>query len=288
MRSVRRLLTAAGLAIAATVAASTIGVGQDVEEREYMRAENIDEVIAHLAAIVGGASANGSRAGYFASLYRQVTVEIRASIHAGEFDDGERMSRFDAHFGNRYFDAFDSWHRDRSGPTCWREAFTLVEDDTAIIVQHLLMGVNAHINLDLAVAAAQTSPGGQIYALERDFFLVNDILVRVLMKIQEALGEISPFMGLLDRFGGRNDEQILDFSIRKSRQEAWQFAVLLAFQTGKDWDDTIERMDTRSALLARLIARPALPIRPALQLIRATESSDVAAVIAHLDRAMES
>jgi Family of unknown function (DUF5995) len=253
-----------------------------------MRAEDIDELIALLAGIVSSARASGSRVGYFASLYRQVTVEIRSSIHAGEFDDGERMSRFDAIFGNRYFDAFDSWQRDRSGPTCWREAFALVEDDSAIIVQHLLLGVNAHINLDLAVAAAQTSPGEQIYALERDFFLINDILVRVFLRVQETLDEVSPFMWLLDRFGGRTDERILDFSIRKSRQEAWQHAVLLAFQTGTDRDDTIERMDTRSALLARLIARPALPIRPALHLIGATESSDVAAVIAHLDRAMES
>jgi hypothetical protein len=138
------------------------------------------------------------------------------------------------------------------------------------------------------VAAAQTSPGEQIYALERDFFLINDILVRVFMKIQESLGEVSPFMWLLDQFGGRTDERILDFSIRKSRQEAWQFAVLLAFQTGTQRDETIERMDTRSALLARLIARPGPLTRPALHLIRATESSDVAEVIAHLDRAMQS
>jgi hypothetical protein len=253
-----------------------------------MRADDIDEVIALLAGIVRDARAGGSRIGYFASLYRQVTVEIRRAIHAGEFDDGERMSGFDAHFGNRYFDALDAWRRDRGGPSCWREAFTLVEDDATIIVQHLLLGVNAHINLDLAVAAAQTSPGEEIHALQRDFLLINDILFRVLAKIQEALGEISPLMWLLDRFGGRDDERILDFSIRKSRQEAWQNAVLLAFQTGAERDETIERLDSRAALLARLIARPGPLTRAAVELISATESSDVPAVISHLDRAMQS
>ncbi|MEU5894579.1 hypothetical protein ABZ835_48705 [Streptomyces sp. NPDC047461] len=40
-------------------------------------------------------------------------------------------------------------------------------------------------------------------------------------------------------------------------------------------------------MLARLIARPTGIVRPALELIRRTESGDVPTVIAHLDRAME-
>jgi len=46
-----------------------------------------------------------SRIGYFAALYRQVTVAVRDAIHAGEFDDGPRMDAFDTAFGNRYLDA---------------------------------------------------------------------------------------------------------------------------------------------------------------------------------------
>jgi hypothetical protein len=59
--------------------------------------------------MVNGALRDGDRIGYFASLYRQVTVAIRAAIRTNEFDDGERMSRFDAAFGNRYFAALDAW-----------------------------------------------------------------------------------------------------------------------------------------------------------------------------------
>ena len=40
------------------------------------------------------------RVGYFAALYRQVTVEVRSAIHSGLFDDGPRMDRFDTLFGN--------------------------------------------------------------------------------------------------------------------------------------------------------------------------------------------
>jgi hypothetical protein len=229
----------------------------------------------------------GDRVGYFAALYRQVTVEVRTAIHGGLFDDGARMDRFDTLFGNRYIEAYDSWRRDRSGPRCWREAFGLLDDADTVIVQHLILGVNAHINLDLAIAAARTSPGEAIHALRRDFLLINDILARVVLEVQDSVGALSPLMNLLDQIGARTDEQILDFSVRQSREEAWYNAVLLAGQDEEQREATIERLDIRAAVLARLIARPGGVVRPALHLIRATESNDVPTVITHLDNAME-
>ncbi|MFC8435045.1 DUF5995 family protein [Streptomyces sp. NPDC057253] len=252
-----------------------------------MVAQNIDDVVDGLAGIVREATRSGDRIGYFAALYRQVTVEVRTAIHAGLFDDGPRMDRFDTHFGNRYFEAHDAWLRDRSGPRCWREAFGLLDDADTVIVQHLLLGVNAHINLDLAVAAARTAPGPGIQALRGDFLLINDILGRVVLAVQDSIDALSPFMSLLDKVGGRTDERILDFSIRQSREEAWYNAVLLAGQSDREREVTMERLDVRAAVLARLTARPSGLVRPALELIRRTESDDVPAVITHLDHAME-
>lgn len=252
-----------------------------------MAPENIDDVVDGLAGIVLDASRTGDRVGYFAALYRQVTVEVRAAIRNGLFDDGARMDRFDTLFAIRYFDAYDAWRRDGSGPRCWREAFGSLRDADTIIVQHLMLGVNAHINLDLAIAAAQTSPGEAIHGLRRDFLLINEILARVALAVQGVLGAVSPHLWLLDQFGGRTDEQILDFSIRRSRREAWHNAVLLAGLGGTGQQDAVELLDVRAAVLARLIARPGGLVRPAVQLIRSTERDDVPAVIAHLDRAVE-
>ncbi|MFF4114973.1 DUF5995 family protein [Streptomyces sp. NPDC001714] len=252
-----------------------------------MAAQNIDDVVDGLAGIVREAERTGDRIGYFAALYRQVTVEIRAAIHAGQFDDGPRMDRFDTLFGNRYFDAHDAWRRDRSGPRCWRETFGLLDDADTVIVQHLVLGVNAHINLDLAIAAARTVPGEDIHVLRRDFLLINDILARVVLAVQDSVDALSPLLSLLDKVGGRTDEQILDFSVRQSREEAWYNAVLLAGQNEQERAATVERLDTRATVLARLIARPGGIVRPALELIRHTESDDVPAVITHLDGAMQ-
>jgi hypothetical protein len=221
-----------------------------------MTAQDIDGVVDTLADVVHEAQITGDRVGFFAALYRQVTVEVRAAIHSRQFDDGARMDRFDTLFGNRYFDAYEAWRRDRSGPRCWRVTFGLLPDPSTIIVQHLILGVNAHINLDLAIAAADTCPGTAIHELRHDFLLINDILARVVLAVQKALDADSPYLWLLDQLDGRTDETVLDFSIRQAREEAWHNAVILANQTSADRAATIERLDIRAAVLARLIARP--------------------------------
>lgn len=248
-----------------------------------MSVDDIDGVI--LTGIVDRARDEADRIGYFAALYCQVTVGVRDTIQAGRFDDGQRMSRFDALFGNRYFDALDAWLRDHSGPRRWRIAFERARQADTIIVQHLLLGVNAHVNLDLAVATAQTSPGESIGDLRRDFLLINEILVGVLVQVQHAVDEVSPYMWLLDEFGGRDDERILDLNIRAAREEAWHNAVLLAHQTGPGRDETIARLDARTAVLARLLSRPGGLVQPAVELIRSGETAPVPEVIAWLDQA---
>lgn len=252
-----------------------------------MRVDDIDGVIEVLTGIVASACEEADRIGYFAALYRQVSVGVRDAIRAGRFEDGERMSRFDALFGNRYFDALDAWRRSRGGPGCWQIAFELTGRADSIIVQHLLLGVNAHINLDLAVAAAQVSPGASIDRLRRDYLLVNQILAGVLAQVQRAVDGVSPYLGLLDEFGGRDEDQVLDFSIRAAREEAWQNAVLLARQTGSDLDQAITRLDARTAVLARLLSRPGGLARPAVELIRSGETAPVPQVIARLDNATQ-
>jgi hypothetical protein len=109
----------------------------------------------------------------------------------------------------------------------------------------------------------------------------------VALTVQDSVGALSPLMSLLDQVGARTDERMLDFSVRQSREEAWYSAVLLAGQNEQEREATIERLDIRAAVLARLTARPGGLVRPALQLIRSNESDDVPAVITHPDNAIE-
>ena len=56
-------------------------------------AETIDDVLRLLREVVDEAVDDGDRIGYFAALYRQVTVAVARAIDDGVFDDPERMSR---------------------------------------------------------------------------------------------------------------------------------------------------------------------------------------------------
>ena len=54
-----------------------------------MQAKTIDEVITFLDEIIEKSKNENSPIGYFASLYRKVTIRVKDGIHNGEFENGE-------------------------------------------------------------------------------------------------------------------------------------------------------------------------------------------------------
>ena len=245
-----------------------------------MPAHTIDEVIEQLDDLISYARREKSRLGYFATLYRNVTVKVKEGILAGSFEDGARMERLDVTFANRYLDAVERYRRGEEPSRCWRTSFRAAESWRPIVLQHLLLGINAHINLDLGVAAAQTSPGAQLEGLRRDFDSINDILSAMLDDVQDKLALVSPWMGVLDRVGGRTDEEILNFSIDRARGSAWRVAERLAPLGSEEAQKEIEVLDRWVDVLAFVIQYPpGISIRLATFSVRLAESHDVAKII---------
>jgi hypothetical protein len=69
-------------------------------------AQTIDEVIARLDDIIADCKQRQSRIGYFAALYRRMTVEVQTGIAQKNFEDGNRMEQLDVIFANRYLQAY--------------------------------------------------------------------------------------------------------------------------------------------------------------------------------------
>lgn len=248
-----------------------------------MPVQEIDEVIVALDAVVDRSLATRSRVGFFGAMYRQVTLAVKRGIDEGRFEDGPRMSRFDAAFAERYLESLERWNTKTRPPKSWKIAFEATERDDRVVVQHLLLGINAHINLDLGIAAARVAPGESIFDLQTDFDRINDILVDVLHDMQNVLDDLSPLMKILDDVGGRTDEEIVNFNVREAREEAWNHAVVLARQEPAEVERTIQVLDRKVALLGRILNDPGPLLRPALQLIRLTESDDVVRIIEALN-----
>jgi hypothetical protein len=244
-------------------------------------AHTIDEVVDRLDAIIKWAREQNSRLGFFAALYRKVTIRVRYGIHAKEFRDGERMERLDVIFANRYLEAF-ARHRNGLEPSAsWQFTFESSGMWQPLILQHLLLGINAHINLDLGVAAAETIAGGDIEDLRPDFYQINKLLASLLSVVQDDLNILSPVLKLLDYCGGRTDEAVMNFSILKARNEAWKFAESLA-GTSDGVDGLINAKDEQIAKLAKQIRNPGWFLTPASFFIRMFETSDVASIINRL------
>lgn len=119
----------------------------------------IDEVLARLEAVLADAQANGKRTGFFAALYYQMTAAVKKGIEDGLFVDGPRMERLDVLFASRYLDALEAWEAGRPCTAAWKVAFESTRRGSLLILQQLLLGINAHINLDLGIAAVEVMKG---------------------------------------------------------------------------------------------------------------------------------
>lgn len=242
-----------------------------------MPARDIDEVIESLDEVIRRARLDESRLGFFAALYRNVTLKVREGIRDGLFEDGPRMERLDVAFANRYLAALETYRSGREPSRCWLVSFEAVGEWRPIILQHLLLGMNAHINLDLGVAAAEVCPGPALPGLRNDFDTINGLLAGMLAKVQEDVEELSPWIKFLDRVSDdKVEDAVINFSISRARACAWSVAARLAPLDSDQTRREIERLDADVTLLGRLVRRPVGKLfRLGLYVIRLRESNDV-------------
>jgi Family of unknown function (DUF5995) len=244
-----------------------------------MLAKNTDEAIQYLDTIISKAIVERSRRGFFAALYRQVTLKVKIGIKHGFFDDAARMEEFTTRFANRYFRALDDYQRNIKSTKSWQMTFDAIENADLLILQHLLLAINSHINLDLGIVAAELCPGDKLHTLQDDFIKINAILNDLLEPIEMVLGQLSPLIEILDRFGGKKDEIIFNFSIRKARQSAWNHAKILAHQTPNVQQEIIAVMDSKVAFLGLAIANPNHTFDRVIDLIKRNENNDIVTII---------
>ena len=189
------------------------------------------------------------------------------------------MERLDVIFANRYLEALRQFAGGERPSKCWLVAFQAAAKSRLLVLQHLLLGINAHINLDLGVAAAQACPGAGLQGLKRDFNQINDILSELLDVVQNKVGAISPLLRMLDLVGGRNDEVITNFSMRMAREAAWKVAERLAPLTPDQQTLAIGEVDGDVEALAHRIRSPGKIVGLAATAIRLVERKHVPMII---------
>jgi hypothetical protein len=179
----------------------------------------IDEVLQELDCIIEDTIHKNSHLGIFAYIYRRTTARIKQAISENQFEDNARMELMDVTFANLYLKAYYDFGNGGVISESWKTCFE-AKDEKLTIIQHIILGMNAHINLDLGVAAATVAPGEKIISLKNDFMKVNQILKNLTNEMQARVAKVSRLMFLLDWVGKNTDEKIIDFSIVKAREQA--------------------------------------------------------------------
>lgn len=248
------------------------------------QAATIDEVIVLLEEIIKASVNEESPLGYFASLYRKVTIKIKDGVANGVFQDGSRMEKLDVVFANRYLKAYYQYMAGQNPSVCWKFAFVKGGEYWPIVLQHLLLGINAHINLDLGVAAAQVCPGNAIHDLKTDFDKINEILSELVDDVENALSEVWPRLKTILKYTSGADTFLIDFSMQTAREGAWKFAVELASLTTVQSETMIFGRDESVRKIAALVSNPGFVASSAFKFIRIFERGTVAEKIAVLEK----
>ena len=173
-----------------------------------MPATTIDGAIARLEEMLARWDADGDFRAVFVRSYLAMTRRMKEAVEAAAFEDNAWMEKLDVCFANEFFDAVDAHEAGSAAvPRCWRFALDRAAGKKTLVLQDLLLGMNAHIIRDLAVALYKTGIGGAERSRRRaDHERVNDVLGGMIDPIQdEVSANYSWLLRLLDR-GLRSDE----------------------------------------------------------------------------------
>jgi hypothetical protein len=244
-----------------------------------MPINTIAEVLNRLDTIIQETEIANSRQGYFAVLYRRMTLAVQQGIQQNVFKDGTRMERLDVIFATRYLDAYLAYQTNEPLTDGWQTVFDACKLSSLTVIQHLILGVNTHINLDLAIAAADTCPGETIFAMQADYNKINDIIASLIDEVQDKLTKIWWPLKLLRNIVNSRQDAVIDFSIVEARRAAWASGVALANLQGGTRNGYINTMDNMVVVIAKRIINPGFFINLLLKFIRLFEDKNVRNVI---------
>jgi len=218
-----------------------------------MSDRTIEEIIDSLEQIIQTSKETENPLGYFAALYQKVTITIKDKLGTDYFDDDARMEKLDVTFASRYLNAYTDYQEGKPISKSWEVAFVAAKDERYIVLQHLLFGMNAHINLDLGIAAAEITNPSTIASLESDFNKINVILGELTNEVQEDLAKIWPRLLWILKFFKKTDDYIVNFGMNIARESAWKFANEIVVKDGDERQNKIDEKDEKVAGYGKLL-----------------------------------
>ena len=192
--------------------------------------DTVDGVLDRLRELEDRLRAAGDRRAVFLTIYTRMTAAVRDAIDAGRFDDPDWMRRYTVTFADYYRRAFRDFERGAldAVPDPWIVAFSTAVAGSALVAQDAFLGVNAHINYDLALTLRDVAIDPHRRRKHTDHDRIDDVLAALIDAQQVALADLyAPGIDDVDATLGRFDEALSLFSMTEGRAWAWRVATVL-------------------------------------------------------------
>jgi hypothetical protein len=204
----------------------------------------------------------GDRRAIFAEAYGTMTANMEQAVGGSAFTDPVWVARLLERFADYYFGAVHSYEHGSGGcPQVWAEAFRYCDERDLHPLQHLFLGVNAHINYDLPLALVDVLDDWPLLAPDRrdaryrDYEAVNRVIGGTIDAVQaDVVAERSPMLGWADAVLGRVDEWLFSHLIGDWRDDVWDRAVRLLESDETTRPALLVAIDDRAQRIARLVA----------------------------------
>src|SRR5712691_9786574 len=121
--------------------------------------QSIEDAIQRLAQLEQAFYDRRDRRAIFVTAYLNITRAVKLRVGENWFQDNAWVTRYAISFANLYRQALLAFERGdaESIPKAWKISFETSVNGTGLVMQDLVLGINAHINHDLSLALIEVS-----------------------------------------------------------------------------------------------------------------------------------
>lgn len=221
--------------------------------------KDVSEAHWGLEALLAAFQSRADRRAVFLTIYSLMTEEVATRVWDDDFADSEWVCNYLVAFSNLYREAVYDYGRGRldSLADTWQLAFEAAEQGDALFVQDAMLGVNAQINDELALAVdrvgVRPDPGTK-YA---DHSQITDVISKIIDDAQDVQVDYgADGIDVVDESLGRFDEGMTVMTIDECRDSAWGTATAMnsRFRMRRRWAEWVNDVTATGA--ASLILSP--------------------------------
>ncbi len=201
--------------------------------------------------------------------YYIITVEVHAAVN--QLGDYQEQIFFDPRwidalagkFSSLYFRSLTTFERGPGAERAWKLAHKMAMQKTSTVALDLILGLNAHINYDLAYGIylnlkEHNDQSNHLLLPRRKFDhdQVNNILVRCIPKISETLTrDYGGGIALVSRLMQNLDEMLTESGLKYYRERVWWNSIsYLATVDEREVDLVHDRLNWESSKVANALS----------------------------------